>query len=160
MKTKLKIILFGSLLILSFGCFEDYDDNVVESTSIKDFVWKAMNTVYLYKSDVDDLSDLRFETNQEYQTFLESHDSTENLFESLIYDRQNIDRFSIITDNYFELEQQLSGVSRSNGAKFNFYLAPGSSNSVFGIVRLILPNSNASQTNLIRGVIFNKIKCL
>ena len=107
MKTKLKIILFGSLLILSFGCFEDYDDNVVESTSIKDFVWKAMNAVYLYKSDVDDLSDLRFETNQEYQTFLESHDSTENLFESLIYDRQNIDRFSIITDNYFELEQQL-----------------------------------------------------
>ena len=157
MKTKLKIILFGSLLILSFGCFEDYDDNVVESTSIKDFVWKAMNAVYLYKSDVDDLSDLRFETNQEYQTFLESHDSTENLFESLIYDRQNIDRFSIITDNYFELEQQLSGVSRSNGAKFNFYLVPGSSNSVFGIVRLILPNSNASQTNLIRGVVFNKI---
>ena len=157
MKTKLKIILFSSFLILSFGCFEDYDDNVVESTSIKDFVWKAMNAVYLYKSNVDDLSDERFETNQEYQTFLESHDSTENLFESLIYDRQNIDRFSIITDNYFELEQQLSGVSRSNGAKFNFYLVPGSSNSVFGIVRLILPNSNASQTNLIRGVIFNKI---
>ncbi len=157
MKTKFKLLMFSVLILFNYGCFEDGDDNVVASASIKDFVWKAMNTVYLYKSDVNDLSDDRFESNEDLQNFLDSYDTPENLFESLIHDRQNVDRFSIITDNYFELEQQLSGISRSTGADFNFYLEPGSSTEIFGIVRLILPNSNASQTGLTRGDIFNKI---
>ena len=83
--------------------------------------------------------------------------SPETLFESLVYDRENVDRFSIITSNYFELEQSLSGVAKRSGAEFNFYLVPGSTTEVFGIVRLILPNSNASQTSLTRGQVFNKV---
>ncbi len=71
--------------------------------------------------------------------------------------RENVDRFSIITSNYFVLEQSLSGVAEKTGAEFNFYYVPGSSINVFGVVRLVLPNSNASQTSLTRGQIFNKI---
>jgi C-terminal processing protease CtpA/Prc len=157
MKIKFKCIAIVVLMGFSYGCFEDGDDNIAAGTSIKDFVWKAMNVVYLYKSNVNDLSNDRFATNTDYQNYLNSNETPEALFEALIYDRENIDRFSYITSNYFELEQQLSGVTLNNGAEFNFYIVPGSTTSVFGVVRLVHPNSSASAANLSRGQVFNKI---
>jgi len=157
MKTKIRYIALTLLIGFSYGCFEDNDDNTTGSTSIKDFVWKAMNSVYLYNANVPDLADDRFITETDYNSFLDGYSSPEDLFEDLVFDRENVDRFSIITSNYFELEQSLSGVSKRSGAEFNFYLVPGSTTEVFGIVRLILPNSNASQTSLTRGQVFNKV---
>lgn len=157
MKTKIKYIALTLLIGFSYGCFKDNDDNATGSSSVKDFVWKAMNSVYLYNANVPDLADNRFITDSDYNSFLDGYSSPETLFESLVYDRENVDRFSIITSNYFELEQSLSGVAKRSGAEFNFYLVPGSTTEVFGIVRLILPNSNASQTSLTRGQVFNKV---
>ena len=157
MKTKFKFIAIIILMGFSYSCFEDGDDNITAGTSIKDFVWKAMNVVYLYKSNINDLSNDRFASNAEYQNYLDSNETPEALFEALIYDRENVDRFSFITSNYFELEQQLSGVTLNNGAEFNFYIVPGSTTSVFGVVRLVHPNSSASAANLSRGQVFNKI---
>lgn len=157
MMKKIKYTVLTLIIGLSFGCFEDNDDNASGSSSVKDFVWKAMNNVYLYNADVADLADDRFTNNTDYNSFLDGFDTPEALFESLVHDRENVDRFSIITNNYFELEQSLSGVAKRSGAEFNFYYVPGSTSEVFGIVRLILPNSNASQTPLTRGQIFNKI---
>ncbi|MEC8724298.1 MAG: S41 family peptidase [Bacteroidota bacterium] len=154
---KSKYIVIFIMCSLLFACFEDNDDTIASSTNIKDFVWKAMNAVYLYKYDVNDLTDEGFNNNQAYQNYLNSFDSPENLFEALIYDRPNIDRFSVITSNYFDLEQQLSGISSSNGAEFNFYYEPQNSTSLFGVVRLVHPYSNASDSGLERGQIFNKI---
>ena len=157
MKTKIKYIALTLLIGFSYGCFEDNDDNATGSSSVKDFVWKAMNSVYLYNANVPDLADDRFITDSDYNNYLDGYSSPETLFESLVYDRENVDRYSIITSNYFELEQSLSGVAKRSGAEFNFYLVPGSTTEVFGIVRLILPNSNASQTSLTRGQVFNKV---
>ena len=154
---KLKYIVIFIISGLMFACFEDNDDNITSSTSVKDFVWNAMNTVYLYKSNVNDLTDGGFDNNQAYLNYLNSFDSPENLFESLIYDRPNVDRFSVITSNYLDLEQQLSGISSSNGAEFNFYFEPQNSTSLFGVVRLVQPFSNASNSGLQRGQVFNKI---
>ena len=154
---KIKYTVLTLISGLSFGCFEDNDDNASGFSSVNDFVWKAMNNVYLYNADVADLADDRFTNNTDYNSFLDGFNAPEALFESLVHDRENVDRFSIITNNYFELEQSLSGVAKRSGAEFNFYYVPGSSSEVFGIVRLILPNSNASQTPLTRGQIFNKI---
>ena len=157
MKTKIKYIALTLLIGFSYGCFKDNEDNATGSSSVKDFVWKAMNSVYLYNANVPDLVDDRFITDSDYNNYLDGYSSPETLFESLVYDRENVDRFSIITSNYFELEQSLSGVAKRSGAEFNFYLVPGSTTEVFGIVRLILPNSNASQTSLTRGQVFNKV---
>ena len=157
MKTTTKYLLLMLFVGFSISCFEDNDDNAVSSRNINDFVWKAMNAVYLYKADVPHLADDHFTNNTDYQDFLAQYESPELLFESLIYDRESVDRFSVITSNYFALEQLLSGVSKSSGAEYNFYYLPGSSTHIFGVVRLVLPNSNASQTTLERGQIFNKI---
>ena len=157
MKTKIKYIALTLFIGFLYGCFKDNDDNATGSSSVKDFVWKAMNSVYLYNANVPDLADDRFITDSDYNNYLDGYSSPETLFESLVYDRENVDRFSIITSNYFELEQSLSGVAKRSGAEFNFYLVPGSTTEVFGVVRLILPNSNASQTSLTRGQVFNKV---
>ncbi len=142
---------------LTTSCFEDQDDNAIPTSEIKDFVWKAMNAVYLYKSEVPDLANDRFSTNEEYAAYLNSFSSPEELFESLIYQRQTVDRFSVIVSDYIALEQQLVGVFKSNGLEFNFYFEPGSSTNVFGIIRLVLNNSVASAANLQRGQIFTSV---
>ena len=157
MKNIFKYTFLTLISLTIFSCFNDSDDSVIDGTEIKNFVWKAMNAVYLYKSEIIDLSNERFSNDSEYQSFLNLYESPELLFENLIFNRQTIDRFSFITDNYFELEQQLNGIALSNGAEYNFYLIPGTIDQVFGIVKLVHPNSNASAANLTRGTIFNKI---
>jgi len=157
MKSVIKCVLLLLILSLSFSCFEDSDDNPINSLEIKNFVWKGLNFAYLYKDDVDDLANDRFGSDGDYQNYLNASDSPESLFESLIHERNSVDRFSWITDDYIALEQQFSGVSKTSGAEFNFYYTPGSSTEVLGIVRLIHPNSSASQTVLKRGQIFTSI---
>ena len=157
MKSIFKFALLTFIFSLTFSCFEDNDDSVSGSSDIKNFVWKAMNFAYLYKIDSPNLANDRFASEGDYQSFLNNYESPEGLFESLIFDRETVDRFSWITNDYIALEQQFSGITKTNGAEFNFYYAPGSTSDVFGIVRLVQPNSNAGITTLTRGQVFNKI---
>jgi carboxyl-terminal processing protease len=157
MKSIFKLVLLTFVFSLNFSCFEDDDDSISGSTDIKNFVWKAMNFAYLYKDDSPNLANDRFATNSDYRNYLDDYESPESLFKSLIYDQENVDRFSWITNDYIALEQQFSGVTKTSGAEFNFYYTPGSTSDVYGIVRLIQPNSNASTTTLTRGQVFNKI---
>ena len=157
MKSIFKFALLTFIFSLTFSCFEDNDDSVSGSSDIKNFVWKAMNFAYLYKIDSPNLANDRFASEGDYQSFLNNYESPEGLFESLIFDRETVDRFSWITNDSIALEQQFSGITKTNGAEFNFYYAPGSTSDVFGIVRLVQPNSNAGTTTLTRGQVFNKI---
>lgn len=157
MKLIFKFALITLIFSLTFSCFEDNDDSISEATDIKNFVWNAMNFAYLYKDVSPNLGNDRFASDNDYRNFLNDYESPEELFESLVYERETVDRFSWITSDYIALEQQFSGVTKTNGAEFNFYFSPGSTTDVFGVVRMVQPNSNASTTNLIRGQIFNKI---
>lgn len=154
----LKISLLAALLLsLNTSCFKDNDDELILTSSINDFVWKGMNAVYLYKAEIPDLANDRFTSNQEYSDYLNSFALPEDLFESVIYQRETVDRFSWITNDYIALEQQLSGVYKSNGLEYNFYYKPGSTTSVFGIIKLVLNNSVASGLGLERGQIFDAV---
>ncbi|MDC1355622.1 carboxyl-terminal protease, partial [Flavobacteriaceae bacterium] len=104
MNSIFKFSVFLLALSLTYSCFEDDDDTAIESSEISDFVWKGMNFIYLYKDNIPDLSNDRFTSDTEYRKFLNGFDSPENLFESLIYQRELVDRFSWITTNYIELE--------------------------------------------------------
>lgn len=139
------------------SCFEDLDDNVITSSDIKDFVWKGMNAVYLYKSEIPDLANNRFATNEEYSNYLADFESPEALFESLKYLPETVDRFSIITDNYINLQNQLQGISLSNGLEFNLYRISEGSNEVYGAITLVLNNSVANDLGLQRGQIFRAV---
>lgn len=115
MKIIKTLVLLFVLSVLTTSCFnDDVDDNLVLASEINDFVWKGMNAVYLYKENIPDLANDRFSTDQEYADYLNSFSSPEGLFESLIYLRETVDRFSWIVDDYIALEQQLSGTFTTN----------------------------------------------
>ncbi len=79
------------------------------------------------------------------------------MFSSLIYQPETVDKFSWIVDDYIALEQQFSGVSKSNGMKFGLRKVPGSETDLFGYVRLVLPGSDAESKGLQRGDVFSGI---
>lgn len=155
---KILKITFIAFLVFSLttSCFEDRDDNAISASEISDFVWKGMNAFYLYKDEIPNLANDRFSTNEEYASYLDSYSGPEELFESLIYQRQTIDRFSVLVDDYIALEQLLSGTTKNNGMKFGLVQFSGS-DDLFGYVRYVLPNSDAETKGVQRGMLFNAV---
>ncbi|WP_142783546.1 S41 family peptidase [Changchengzhania lutea] len=163
MKTLKPLIILLIVSFISTSCFKDNDDNLISPNGVKDFVWKGMNLYYLYKENIPELSNDAFGINTinnrygvtaSYESFLEGFSSPEALFTSLKYQPETVDRFSWIVDDYFELERQFNGISKTNGMEFSLYASPNTSNGVFGVIRLVLPNTDADNKNLKRGHIF------
>jgi C-terminal processing protease CtpA/Prc len=155
---KIAILVLTCVALFTFtSCFEDLDDNAIATSDINDFVWKGMNAVYLYKSEIPDLANNRFSTNEDYANYLNSFSTPEDLFESLKYLPNSVDRFSRIYSNYFDLQNQLGGTTLNNGLEFNLYLVPGSETQVYGVITLVLNNSAADNLGLERGQIFRAV---
>lgn len=153
---KIKTLL-ACLLLAAFafqGC-EDMDDNAVP---VNDFIWKGLNLYYLWQENVPNLADDRFANQEQLNNFLEGYGSPESLFQSLLYrkypDGTNADRFSVLFSDFHVLENVLQGVATSNGVEFGLVYADESKTNIFGYVRYILPNTDASTKNIQRGDIF------
>ena len=147
--------LIALLVFLISGCHEDIDDNIdtASDAEISDFVWKGMNVFYLYKSDIPDLADDRFSSDQEYTDYLNSFDSPEALFNSVLRDD---DEFSIIVDDFRILEQSIDGVTLDSGMRFGLALIE-STGEVLGFVRYVVNGSPADQQGVERGMFFNRV---
>lgn len=162
---KIKQILLSCIaLIMLTSCFEDLDDNAASSSDIKDFVWKAMNSYYLYNNNVPDLSndrfgingvDNRYDKTEAYSEYLNGFSTPEELFSNLKFDP--LDPFSVIVPNFYDILNLQQGVSISNGMEYRLYFIPGSQTEVFGVITLVLRNSVAEDLGLFRGQIFRAI---
>lgn len=149
---KLSLVLLTCLSLTS--CFEDNDDHLISSSDINDYVWNGMNAFYLYKDEIPNLANDHFSSNKDFDAYLNSFPAPEALFESLIYKRQTIDRFSVIVRDYIALEQLFSGTTVSNGMEFGVFRFNASEAQVYGYVRYVLPNTSAEAKNVKRGDIF------
>lgn len=151
---KISLVL---LIFLSFfmfvGCEDQTDNDVPENLEVYDFVWKGMNLYYLWQEDVANLADDRFANQGELNNFLSGYSDPSVLFNDLRTDTA-IDRFSVIYSDYTVLEGVLSGTTKNNGVDFELRYKPGSTTDIFGWVRYILPNSDASGKNIQRGDLF------
>lgn len=154
---RIKALTLILVTLVLTSCFEDRDDVPIQTKEINDFVWKAMNAVYLYKSDIPNLANDRFTNNAEYVEYLNSFSTPEDLFESLIFQRQTVDRFSVIVDDYIALEQRQQGIFKTNGMEFALYAAPNSDTDLVGIVRLVLKGSEAETKGVKRGDLFAQV---
>ncbi len=147
------IFKFGIVLICTLflfeSCGDDFDDVLHYNTS-NEFIWKGLNEYYYWQKDSPDLLDNRFSTNANFQNFVSTY-TTENLFDHLIVPN---DRFSVLFNDYDALEAALQGTSKNNGVDYGLKYKSGSSTDIFGFVRYILPNSDASSKNIQRGDIF------
>jgi len=152
-KIFLLLIVISSVFV---SCFEDLDDNIQVSSEldIKNFIYRGLNFFYLYKADALELADDAFANQDELNAFLNSYESPEALFE---YFRSSQDRFSLLVDDYIELENALSGITLNHGMEFGLIFYPDGSNNVFGYARYVLPNTDAFSKGVERGMIFNTI---
>lgn len=141
------------LTALTFQSCEDSDDiSLPKPLQINDFIWKGLNTYYLWQEDVPDLADDRFPNQKLYTDFLTNY-TPEALFDALRID-ETIDRFSWIVSDYTSLEQVLQGTTKNNGIEFGLSYKPGSTTDVIGFVRYIIPNSDAATKDIKRGEFF------
>ncbi|MFM1877135.1 MAG: hypothetical protein RLZZ241_1 [Bacteroidota bacterium] len=158
------LLLFASLIVLACSKDDDSLKPTAENTDVivQHFMWQAMNLWYFWQGDVPDLSDNRFTTDAEYTEFLASESDPEVFFfNKLTYSG---DRFSFLNSDYKELTQNLAGIYRSNGLEFGLTYKDVNNNNqvdasdpVYGVVRYIIPNSNASGADIQRGEIFTGV---
>jgi len=151
MKKYLIIIVIG----LFFGC--NSDDNhkkAPKDIQVHDFVWNGLNMYYLWKDDVPNLADDRFDSQEEKYSFFRNYSDPKVLFENLLFQKNVTDRFSVIYDDYEALEQALTGTDKNNGVGYQLFFKSSTSDKVIGWVCYILPNSDASGKNIKRGDLF------
>ena len=155
MKIKYFLLLVACSISIT-SCFEDLDDNlqVASTLDIQNFIYRGLNYFYLYKADTAELANDAFANQSELNSFLETFDSPETLF---TYLTSSQDRFSILVDDYIQLENALNGITLNNGMEYGLVLYPDQSGNVFGYVRYVIPNTSAASEGLVRGVIFNTI---
>lgn len=157
MRTTTKITILFILTFFVLQSCQDNDDIAPPiSLEIHDFIWKGMNLYYLWQTDVPNLSDNRFATQKELNNFLSGYSNPEDLFNALRVN-STIDRFSWIVNDYLELEGALQGTTNNNGVDFGLSRKSSGSTELFGWVRYIIPNSDASTKNIKRGDIFTSV---
>ncbi|HET8737201.1 MAG TPA: carboxyl-terminal protease, partial [Pricia sp.] len=154
-------------LFLHFSCAPEddvYIDDTVDpdpdaGVQVQDFMWKAMNFWYFWQAEVENLADDRFPNSpagsEAYTEFLLSEGGDPGAF----FDNQLLfseDRFSFYSDDYVALTQSLSGITKSNGMEFGLARIQGGSDLV-GVVRYIIPGSDASNKDIARGDLFTGV---
>lgn len=162
MKIKItpQIFALTFFILAAVGCSKNDDEVIIEqpqpiilNNEIHDFIWLGLNEVYLYQSSVPNLSDSKFSTKDDYFTFLNGYDTPESLFSALLYQKNVIDKFSFLVDDYVALENSFQGNSMTEGLDFRLVRLSGS-DDVFGYVRYVANQSDASTKNIKRGDFF------
>lgn len=161
----MKKILGLLLIAIALSCSDKDDDAFVypKESTVQNFMWQGLNLWYFWQADAPNLGDSRFTSNDDYVAYLESYTDPEEFFYQTCYKHSKvvgnssaIDRFSFVENDYETLVNSLSGVSKSNGLEFGLARNEGSTD-LFGYVRYIIPNSNASTKDIARGDIFTRV---
>jgi carboxyl-terminal processing protease len=158
MKMKKNFIISVLAIIFLFTSCEKTKTYSIDATvndEINYFIWKGLNTFYLWQKEVPDLADDRFANFTDLYFYFSGYSSPEDVFESLL--NKPADRFSWIVEDYVALENSFQGINVSNGMEFGLVQYTNGSDNVFGYVRYVIANSNADTKGISRGMIFNSI---
>jgi C-terminal processing protease CtpA/Prc len=163
----IKILLLSVILLFTVtSCFEDLDDNLVINGDVNDFIWKGMNYYYIYGNEVPDLRNDRFgisglinryDRTPEYETFLSNFSTPEELFNALVFDAGNTDRFSRIFPDLFEAIDLFNGTSETNGLRRLFAFQINDSGPIYVRVGLVLNGSSADLAGVERNMVISGV---
>ena len=150
MKKLFKLAYFIAFVLILSNCSKEYEvpDNII----VHDFVWKGLNAYYLYQEQITDLSDTRFSSDQELNTYLNTFTDYNSLFSSLLLSG---DIKSALIDDYTTLDN--ISLRTENGFEFGAIIEPGTTENIIGFVYYVLPNSDAETKGLLRGDFFNRV---
>jgi len=151
------IINVLAIIFLFTSCekTKTYGIDATVNDEINYFIWKGLNTFYLWQKEVPDLADDRFANFTDLYFYFRGYSSPEDVFESLL--NKPADRFSWIVEDYVALENSFQGINVSNGMEFGLVQYTNGSDNVFGYVRYVIANSDADTKGVSRGMIFNSI---
>lgn len=163
---KLRIFSLAAIVVLALsGCKkeavipevkQETKTTIPTATAVNNFVWEGMHDYYLWTANVNNLSAPKFSNKDTLNAFLNRYSDPSKLFDDLLYQYGTVDKWSFIVADYTEIENWISGISKSMG--YDFMLARiGSSDNVFGFVRYVLKDSPAEKAGLKRGDLFTKV---
>jgi C-terminal processing protease CtpA/Prc len=112
----------------------------ISTTYINNWILDLMQTYYLW--------------NDEMPTSPDKSLSPDEFFESLL---SSADHFSWIMNDYTELVNMLSGITKEAGYDFNLALWEYGSDEVVGVITYIKPNTPAEAAGLQRGDVFMSV---
>lgn len=148
--------------VLFAGCKKDAPEPtptpVVEkipaASTVNTFIWNGLHDYYLWTSLVDGLSNSKYNNVDSLNYFLNKYTDPQNLFESLLYKYDEVDKWSFMVEDYKTIDDWISGTSKTMGFDFDLRLISENSDNVVGIVRYVLPDSPAKTAGLKRGDMF------
>ncbi len=160
MSRKFLLLFFIGLGIVMISCSKNRTDDYTPAPEVNQFVWGGMNSWYYWQENVPYLAN-SFKSDDEvnWHNHLIGY-TPEDLFNSLLYERGNTDRFSWIVSDYEELNQQFAGVYSSFGFDFRLVAisgysglgyTPGADDIVAYITYVIPGDSPARDAGLKRG---------
>lgn len=154
------VIIMGFFFILN-ACSKDDEvipdpDPTVQIDEIDEFIWSGLKDYYLWVDNVSNLTNPAFSDRTALANFLSPYTDHEDLFEDLLYQRDIIDKWSWIVDDYVALENYFQGITLSMGYEFGLVRITGT-DDIYGFIRYVIPDTPADIGGLVRGEIFNKI---
>ena len=152
MKNLLKASYIVIVAIFLTQCSKEY--TLPENLVVQDFVWKGLNAYYLHQDEIADLSDRRFNSDQELNAYLGGFADSETLFSNLLI---STDEKSSLLEDYSDLNVEIPRSGFLNGMEFGIIAEPRSTQNIIGYVSHILPNSNATSKSILRGEFFNAV---
>ena len=155
---KASIIAFLLLSIVSCSEKEDTPGNI----EVQDFVWKGLNAYYLWQDLVPDLSDRRFNNDQELYSYLSSAGDPSNLFYNSLYIPNEYPKdpnktYSWIVDDYIALEQSFQSIRLTSGMKLKGADYLDASGSYYIYVYDVVKGSDAEANGITRGMIITEV---
>ncbi|WP_299672607.1 S41 family peptidase [uncultured Polaribacter sp.] len=152
MKNLLKACYLLIIAVLCTHCSKEYE--LPQDLVVHDFVWKGLNAYYLHQDEIADLSDRRFSSDQQLNAYLNTFPDYNDLFSSLLI---STDVKSTLIEEYSNLDVINPRSGFLNGMEFGIIAEPASDVNVIGYIHHILPNSDASTKNIVRGEFFNAV---
>lgn len=161
----MKKILYKSFLpylliaiALISGCVKEEDPiiPVPEATEVNKFIWNGLSDYYLWNSLIPELSDTKYENKDSLNAFLNTYTDPQELFTSLLYKYEEVDKWSFLVDDSKTIEDWIAGISETMGYDFMLGRIDGS-NDLFGFVRYVYKGSPAEKAGVKRGDIFMKV---
>ena len=140
------------LVLTFFNCAEDLYE-VPDNLIVHDFVWKGLNAYYLHQDKITDLSDRRFNSDNELNAYLNTFTNYNLLFSNLLITNDN--KSSLIEDYNTIVDPELRAAF-TNGLEFGL-IKEQDSDTIIGYVLDILPLSYASTQIISRGDYFSAV---
>jgi carboxyl-terminal processing protease len=137
------------LLVVLIGCKEK---NVAPETNpetnsqaINDWIYEVMDDTYFWYKQLP------------AQSTLDAKLDPEEYFEKLVYQRASVDRFSMVTSDAAELENEFNGVSKIFGISYSLSFLDNTNTNIGLFLNYVVKGSPAELAGLKRGDVIMKV---